>query len=204
MVALLGPSNAWKRRKARWGRPFGPVRSQDLDWPTGSACSTGEAGGAGRNRPEFVGSLDVRDRAVHERGPVQLPAPQDAAQLDVVAGRDREDRRSAVPGADARADDVLAQISIEGSEDEDVHTRRRDLTRGPPGRPAHLVNGRTHDRRAFADDPELARDRERSAVHPGRPGDEPLVCGDGPVPLAVRAVAIPAQVADQADRTLHQ
>src|SRR2546422_5480478 len=36
MVALLGPSNAWKRRKARWGRPFGPVRSQDLDRPTGS------------------------------------------------------------------------------------------------------------------------------------------------------------------------
>src|SRR5438552_8310199 len=166
--------------------------------------SAGEAGGTRRDRSEFISPLDVRDRAVHERGPVQGAAPEDAAQLDVVSRGDREDRGSAVSRPDTGADLVLAEVRGEGPQDEDVHTRRRDLALGPAGRATDLIHDVPDDRRAFADDTELAGDREGPRIHAGRLRDEPLVRGDRSIALAVRAVTVPAQVVRQANRTLHR
>src|SRR5437773_86578 len=76
--------------------------------------SAGEACGTRRDRSEFVSPLDVRDRAVDERGPVQGAAPEDAAQLDVVSRRDREDRGSAVSRPDPCANLILAEVRVRG------------------------------------------------------------------------------------------
>src|SRR5438034_5904134 len=95
-----------------------------------SSPSAREARGAGRDRPEFVGPLDVRDRAVDERGPVQGAAPEDAPQLHIVSRRDCEDRGSAVSRPDTGADLVLAEVRAEGPEEQDIPARRRDLSWG--------------------------------------------------------------------------
>src|SRR5206468_134391 len=104
----------------------------------------------------------------------------------------------------ARADLVLADVRVERSEDDDVHARRGDLALAPAGRPADLVHDVADDGGSLAHDSELPGDREGSRVHGRRLRDETLVRRDARGPLAVRSVAVPAQVARQAERALHR
>ena len=75
------------------GHPGGKLKpGRTVRFGDDSAAEIIEVLGGGLRQVKFVGPLDVRDRAVDERGPVQGPAPEDAPQLDVVPRRDREDR----------------------------------------------------------------------------------------------------------------